>query len=114
VPFFTFSAAVSLALLRLNWHPARLFVGDTYCYVTQPAMVYVCLSFFPFHTYVGPFFTTHPGVGGGTLRRRATFDRCEMRGVVFRVVVCGVVLVLCLLCDLFLCLQDLLCYVCVC
>mmetsp|Transcript_15563 Transcript_15563/g.42637 ORF Transcript_15563/g.42637 Transcript_15563/m.42637 type:complete len:290 (+) Transcript_15563:222-1091(+) len=23
---------VSLALLRLNWHPASIFVGDTYCY----------------------------------------------------------------------------------
>jgi len=31
-------------------------------------------------------------VGGGTHRRRATFDRCEVRGVVLRVVVCGVVL----------------------
>jgi len=30
---------------------------------------------------------THPGVGGGTHRRRATFDRCEVRGVFLRVVV---------------------------
>ena len=36
---------------------------------------------------------THPGVGGGTHRRRATFDRCKVRGVALRVVVCGVVLV---------------------
>lgn len=28
VPFL----AVSLALLRLNWFPAKVFVGDTYCY----------------------------------------------------------------------------------
>jgi len=29
---------------------------------------------------------TRPGVGGGTHRRRATFDSCEVRGVVLRVV----------------------------
>ena len=32
---------------------------------------------------------------GGTHLRRATFDRCEVRGVVLRVVVCGVALVVC-------------------
>ena len=31
-----------------------------------------------------------------THRRRATFDRCEVRGVFLRVVVCGLVLVVCL------------------
>jgi len=39
---------------------------------------------------------THPGVGGSTHRRRATFDRCQVREVVLRVVVCGVVLAVCL------------------
>jgi len=49
---------------------------------------------------------THPGTGGGTHRRGATFDRCSLRGVVLRVVVCGVVLVVCVrVCDLFLVLQ---------
>jgi len=28
LPFLT----VSCALLKLNWHPAKIFVGDTYCY----------------------------------------------------------------------------------
>jgi len=38
---------------------------------------------------------THPGVGGGTHRRRATFERCSVfvRGV--RLGVWGVVLVVC-------------------
>jgi len=59
---------------------------------------------------------------GGTHRRRATFDLCIVRGVVLRVVVCGVVLVVlrvvlvvvrvvlvvCVgVCDLFLSLQAL-------
>jgi len=33
--------------------------------------------------------------GHGTHRRRATFDHCEVRGAVLRVLVCGVVLVGC-------------------
>jgi len=37
-----------------------------------------------------------PGVRGGTHRRRATVDRCHVRVVVLRMVVCGVVLVVCL------------------
>ena len=46
---FTLSAAVFLALLRLNWHPARLFVGDTYtyCNAIQPAFPYACVSVKP-------------------------------------------------------------------
>jgi len=39
---------------------------------------------------------THPGVGGGAHRRRATFNRWYVKGVVLRVVVCGVVRVVCL------------------
>lgn len=33
---------VSLALLRHNWYPARVFVGDTYCYFA--GMVFVVVS----------------------------------------------------------------------
>jgi len=54
----------------------------------------------------------HPGVGGGTHRRRATFDRCKVRGVVLRVVVCGAVLVVCLcVCDRFAFLQTVYIYI---
>jgi len=50
-------------------------------------------------------FEVRQGVGAGTHRRRATFGRCHVRGVVLRVVVlwcrscrvvCGVVRVVCL------------------
>jgi len=54
---------------------------------------FTLVSASPFRTCA---FSLHPGVGGGTHRRRATFDRCQVRGVVLRVVVCGVVLVVCL------------------
>jgi len=46
--------------------------------------------------FFGSQVSAHPGVGGGAHRRRATFDRCEVRGVILRVVVYGVVLVVCL------------------
>lgn len=35
--------AVSLALLRLNWFPARVFVGDTYCYFAGMTLAVVCI-----------------------------------------------------------------------
>jgi len=68
------------------------------------------------HAYFG--VATHPGVGGGTHRRRATFERCSVFvggvrlgvwGVVLVVCVCvgvgGVVLCRCVcVCDLLICL----------
>jgi len=49
------------------------------------------------------------GGGGGTHRRRATFtfDHCQVRGVGPRVVVCGVVLVVCCVFLLCVCVCDL-------
>ena len=35
---------------------------------------------FSFRGILQPTTATHPGVGGGTHRRRATFDRCSVRG----------------------------------
>jgi len=45
--------------------------------------------------YLLSYFEARQGVGASTHRRRATFDRCQVRGVVLRVIVCGVVLVVC-------------------
>jgi len=61
--------------------------------------IYICVYIYIIHTFIGlthktnPFMNsqrtpshadfgaaTHPGVGGGTHRRRATFDRCQVRG----------------------------------
>ena len=42
-----------------------------------------------------------PGTRGGTHRRRATFDLCQVRGVVLYVIVCGVVLDVCLFATCF-------------
>ena len=53
------------------------------------ASICVCLYLSICTHSVPPPFT------GGTHRRRATFDRCLKRGEVLRVVVCGVVLVVC-------------------
>jgi len=39
IPFL----AVSLALLRLNWYPSRVFVGDTYCYFAGMTFAVVCI-----------------------------------------------------------------------
>jgi len=39
IPFL----AVSLALLRLNWFPSRVFVGDTYCYFAGMTFAAVCM-----------------------------------------------------------------------
>lgn len=39
VPFI----AVSIALLRLNWFPSRVFVGDTYCYFAGMTFATVCI-----------------------------------------------------------------------
>lgn len=35
--------AVSLALLRLNWFPSRVFVGDAYCYFAGMTLAVVCI-----------------------------------------------------------------------
>lgn len=40
VPFL----AVSLSLLRLNWFPARVFVGDTYCYFAGMTLAVVSIA----------------------------------------------------------------------
>merc|ERR1712032_1803329 len=39
VPFLS----VSLALLRQNWWPSRVFVGDTYCYFAGMTFAVVCI-----------------------------------------------------------------------
>merc|ERR1712048_553391 len=39
IPFL----AVSIALLRLNWFPARVFVGDTFCYFAGMTLASVCI-----------------------------------------------------------------------
>mmetsp|Transcript_76092 Transcript_76092/g.236312 ORF Transcript_76092/g.236312 Transcript_76092/m.236312 type:complete len:494 (+) Transcript_76092:3-1484(+) len=39
IPFLS----VSLALLRLNWFPSRVFVGDTYCYFAGMTFAVVCI-----------------------------------------------------------------------
>jgi len=39
VPFLS----VSFALLRLNWWPAKVFVGDTYCYFAGMTFAAVCI-----------------------------------------------------------------------
>jgi len=39
IPFL----ATSLALLRLNWFPSRVFVGDTYCYFAGMTFAVVCI-----------------------------------------------------------------------
>lgn len=39
IPFL----AVSLALLRLNWFPSKVFVGDTYCYFAGMTFAAVCI-----------------------------------------------------------------------
>jgi len=35
--------AVSIALLRLNWFPSKVFVGDTYCYFAGMTFAVVCI-----------------------------------------------------------------------
>merc|ERR1712187_685385 len=39
VPFLS----VSLSLLRQNWWPSRVFVGDTYCYFAGMTFAVVCI-----------------------------------------------------------------------
>jgi len=51
-------------------------------------------------------FTHRHAVGGGTHRRRATFDRCQVRWVFLRVVVSGVVLVVCCVVLFLSCVCD--------
>merc|ERR1719330_1812259 len=40
IPFL----AVSLALLRLNWFPAKVFVGDTYCYFAGMTLAVISIT----------------------------------------------------------------------
>ena len=59
-------------------------------FVFTPAAIHISNS-----TSHADFGAATPGVGGSTHRRRATFDRCQVMGVVLRVVVCGGVIVVC-------------------
>jgi len=59
----------------------------------------------PLNTYSDFGAATHPGVGGGTHSRRATFDRCSVWGGGVRSCGCLFVVVFlscCCVCDLFL------------